>query len=76
MELEIKKVMGAIFGRNIEEIGNDASPDTIQEWDSLKHINLIIALEEEFNIEFEDDEIVKMLSYENIVNITNEHIKN
>lgn len=69
MEQEIKKVMGTILGKNIEEIGNDASPDTIQEWDSLKHMNLIIALEEEFNVEFSDEEIGEITSFQKIFEV-------
>lgn len=38
-------------------------------WDSLKHISLVTALENEFDVFFEPDEISEMLSYNKLVNI-------
>ena len=61
--------MSDIFNIDIGSINNDSSPDNIETWDSLKHMNLIIALEEEFNIELHDDDIVEMLNYNLIISI-------
>ena len=58
----IKNVISAVFEISIEEIGDESSPDTIESWDSLKHINMIVALEEEFNVEFTDDNITEMIN--------------
>jgi acyl carrier protein len=53
----------------IEQLDDDSSPDTVANWDSLKHMNLILALEEEFAVAFSDDEVVEMLSVKSIVEI-------
>ena len=63
MESRIKAVMAAVFEVPVDEITDESSPDNIESWDSLKHMNLVLALEEEFNIRFEDDEIVEMMNY-------------
>lgn len=54
--------MAAVLGVAADEIGAEASPATIESWDSLKHMNLILALEEEFGIEFSDDQVVELTS--------------
>ena len=59
----IKKVMSAVFEIPVEQITEDSSPDNIGSWDSLKHMNLVVALEEEFEVEFTDDEILEMMNY-------------
>jgi len=69
METKIKNVMAAVFEMPVENINIDSSPDSIDNWDSLKHMNLIVALEEEFNIEFNDDEITEMMNFKLIVEI-------
>lgn len=69
MENRIKKVMSDVFNIDVNSIGMESSPDNIENWDSLKHMNLIIALEEEFNIELNDDDIIEMLNYKLIVEI-------
>jgi acyl carrier protein len=44
------------------------------EWDSFVHINLIIALESEFDIEFDSEEIGSLLSVDQIVNAVTEKV--
>ena len=69
MENRIKKIMSNVFNINVDSINNESSPDNIENWDSLKHMNLIIALEEEFEIEFDDEEIVDSMNFALILNI-------
>ena len=60
MEDKIKEVISNIFGTPLNEINGQSSPDTIENWDSINHMKLITALEEEFDIEFTDEEILEM----------------
>ena len=69
MEDRIKNVMAAVFEIPANKINDHSSPDNILSWDSLKHMKLVIALEEEFEIEFEDDRIAEMLNYSSIKDI-------
>ena len=69
MESRIKKVMSDVFNIGVDSINSDSSPDNIENWDSLKHMNLIVALEEEFEVEFDDEEIVDSMNYALILNI-------
>ena len=73
MENRIKKVMSEVLDINIEEITDSTSPDLIESWDSLKHMNLIVALEEEFSIEFRDDDLENLLNFK-LIKITIEEL--
>lgn len=75
MEDRIKKVMSAVFEVPIEEINDKSSSDTIESWDSLKHMNLVVALEEEFNVYFNDEDIVKIMNYSLIKIILSKRIE-
>jgi acyl carrier protein len=66
MEQRIKSVMAMTFGLDVNRVGNDASPDTLERWDSLKHMQLILSLEEEFSVEFSDDQVTNLVSYQKI----------
>ena len=72
LEDRIKNIMSAVFEIPEEQIKDNSSPDTIESWDSLKHMNLIIALEEEFEVEFIDNEIFEMMNYTLIKSIITE----
>ena len=60
MEDKIDEVISNIFGTPLNEINGQSSPDTIENWDSINHMKLITALEEEFDVEFTDEEILEM----------------
>ena len=63
IEDRIKNVISAVFEIPIQEINDESSSETILSWDSLKHINLVVTLEEEFEIEFNDNEILEMNNF-------------
>ncbi len=69
---KIKKIMSIVLDVSINKINSNSSPDTIESWDSLKHMNLIISLEEEFNITFTDEEIFESMNYKLIETIITE----
>lgn len=61
------RVIANVMNVPAESIDDNSSPDTIEEWDSIKHMNLILALEQEFSIQFEDEQIADMLSAELVI---------
>ena len=65
----IRNLMAIVFGIEIEHIKDNAEPGVIESWDSLRHMNLIVALEEEFDITFSDDEMIELLNFHLIVSI-------
>ena len=69
MQNKIKKIFSKIVGINVSKIKPSTSPDNTKKWDSLAHMNLVIAFEKEFKIKFTDEEINEMLNYELIEDI-------
>jgi acyl carrier protein len=59
---KVFEIMAQVMNVPIENVREDSSPDTIETWDSLKHMSLILTLEEEFGVQFSDEEIVEMLN--------------
>lgn len=54
------KIISQVMDIPFEEVNERSSPENLEKWDSLQHMNLILALEEEFKIRFTDEEIVGM----------------
>ena len=71
----IKKIMSIIFDEDIVNISDDAEPLEIDQWDSINHLQLIVALEEEFEIKFSDDELTELLNLPLINNIIQQKVK-
>ena len=70
--LKLKEVLSTVFEVSVESITDDSSSDTIENWDSLRHLNLIIALEEEFNVVIPDEEVGNMVNFKLIELVLNE----
>ena len=50
-----------------ENVNKETSQENNSNWDSLRHLNLIVELESEFNTTFEPEEIADMTSVRNIL---------
>jgi acyl carrier protein len=73
--MKIKKIMSMVFEVPLESISDDASTDSIENWDSLRHLNLILALEEEFGVSIPDEEVGNLVNYKLIEITINELVK-
>ena len=60
---KIKKVISIVFEMDVDNINDNSSPDNIENWDSLRHLMLIGALEDKFDIQFSDDELTELLNF-------------
>ena len=68
----LKKIFINVFQMQNKNVTNNSSMKNIEKWDSLNHIGLISAIEEKFDLQFNDEEIVKMTNYKLIIkNILN-----
>lgn len=69
---DVRAIAADIFQVAARRITLQSSPDTIESWDSLQHLNLILALEQSFGLEFEPEEIERMTSIGAILAILEE----
>ena len=71
----MKIVFSAIvLNLDAARIDDGTSMDNTPGWDSANHINLVLALEEEFSISFEVSEIEMMTSYSDVIQVVNAKI--
>lgn len=57
MKERILKIISQVLKTEVDE---NASQNSIPQWDSLRHLNLVIELEVEFDVSFEPEEIAEM----------------
>jgi acyl carrier protein len=62
-EARLKTVVGAVLGLEPGSVGESTSADSVTGWDSLRHMNLVIALEEAFSVTIPDEDVVGLTSY-------------
>lgn len=59
---QIRSVVADILGVDAARIGIESSPDSIPEWTSLAHVNLVLTLESEFGVAFSPEEVLELTS--------------
>ena len=57
---ELKQLIATTLQVPVANIGDDASVDSIPQWDSLAHLNLVMAVEKQYGVKFTLDEIVEL----------------
>jgi len=75
MEERLRKIMADVFLLDVNEIDVNSSPDSIPQWDSIGHLNLVTAIEEEFGIKIDDEQITQMLNFKLVAEIEKESMK-
>ena len=75
IEFKIQELMGIVFEMPSEEISIESSQDNLDNWDSLRHLDLVTTIEEEFDIEFPIEEIGNLVSFKLIYVILKEQIQ-
>jgi acyl carrier protein len=59
----LRSVFGSVFDIDAAALTDDDTYETIPGWDSVNHISLILALEAEFEVQFDPGEIAEMTSF-------------
>jgi len=71
IEERVRKIVCEQLGKSDEEVGNDASFVDDLGADSLDTVELVMALEEEFDLEIADEEAEKISTVQEAVNYIN-----
>ncbi|WP_215357943.1 acyl carrier protein [Polynucleobacter sp. UB-Raua-W9] len=72
-EILLKKTLSNVLGVGSDALDDDSSMDTISTWDSVKHLNLVLALEDAFSITFTEEQTMEIISYPLIKLVLAEH---
>lgn len=71
---QVRRIAADLFNAPLEQVTAKSSSDTIDNWDSLQHLNLVLGLEQTFGLMFAPEEIEQMLSIELIVMLVQEKL--
>ena len=69
---QLRQLMADVFECDPSKITPDATPDTLEAWDSLRLLDLVLAIEQEAGIEISPDRLEEMVSVPVILDIIRE----
>jgi acyl carrier protein len=59
---EVRNIAADVFSVDPRALDARSSPEQIEQWDSVQHLNLVLALEQRYSIQFEPEEMDRMHS--------------
>ena len=57
---QVRNIASDIFGIPADGITAESSPETIENWDSMQHLNLVLAIEEKFGVQLDPEDVEQM----------------
>ncbi|MFW9930390.1 MAG: acyl carrier protein [Candidatus Thorarchaeota archaeon] len=73
MSAKLNEILEKTFQLQPQQITDNISQETLESWDSMSHLILITELEENFKIQFSDDQIISLKSVADIKKILKEN---
>lgn len=71
MTEKLRKIMSGVFGIDPNSINESSNMENTNHWDSLKHMELMMSIEETFGVTLAADDIVNMTNFKKITEILN-----
>jgi acyl carrier protein len=75
IEKRVKEIIAEQLGLSLEEVANESSYVDDLGADSLDVVELVMALEEEFDIEISDDELEKIRTVQDTIDYIKQRVK-
>ncbi|MDR0853894.1 MAG: acyl carrier protein [Clostridiales Family XIII bacterium] len=71
---ELDEIFQDVFDDSSIHVDETTTADDIDDWDSLEHINLIVAIEKRFGMKFTMTEVTEMKNVGEMVDIVSERM--
>ena len=72
----LNEVFRDVFDDENIVVNENTTADDIEDWDSLEHINLVVAIENEFGIKFSMGETTSLKNVGEMVSLINQQLGN
>lgn len=74
IEIRVRQVAADVFGVPLEEVTPQTSPQTIGSWESVQHLNLVLALEQELQTRIDLEEIGQIQSIGDAIKLVRDKV--
>tara|TARA_B100000749_G_C18244465_1_gene389728 strand:+ start:353 stop:580 length:228 start_codon:yes stop_codon:yes gene_type:complete len=74
MDDKIRKIMSEVFSVPVESISEESSRQNLESWNSLNHLQMVFALEDEFQITLSPSEATRIIDFQSVKELLNNKI--
>ncbi len=69
----VSEIVAALFNVPLEQVTEESSSKSLQRWDSLGHLMLVLELEQQFDVQFTPEQVESMTRVDKIVEVLLSH---
>lgn len=69
----LRAIVAEVLRVKVDDIPEEASAETIEAWDSLMHLDIILAIEQKLNVKFKTEEIPQLTSLAKLEEALRQH---
>jgi len=75
MDENLVEIVSEVFGVDEDDITLETSPENLDSWDSMNHLKLVTAIEEEFSINLSMNDVEAIVDVKSLSDIVKSHVK-
>lgn len=72
--IDVRRLAADTLKLTVDEVPPTATRDTLPVWDSVAHVNMVLAVEQHFDVQFLPEEMLEMLSIELVAMLVDEKL--
>ena len=73
LKQDLFQLIASLLNVKTQEINIDSKPDHFSSWDSFKHMELILAIEDKYSIRLNDKQIARIRNVEDMYKTLEDH---
>ena len=73
LKQDLFQLIASLLNVKTQEIKLDSTPDHFSSWDSFKHMELILAIEDKYSIKLTDKQIAQIRNVEDMYKTIKDH---
>ena len=68
MEEKVRALLGTVLNQDLSSMpAEEIAPAYLAQWDSVSHLNIVTGIEQEFDIQFEIEDMTAMMEGMNMI---------
>jgi len=73
---QVRGIASDLFSIPADRITSQSSPETVEAWDSIQHLNFVLAVEEKFSIQLSPEEMEHMKNIGEAARLVEDKLQN
>jgi acyl carrier protein len=75
IDQQVCQIAADVFGVPLAKITRESSPQTLENWDSVQHLNFVLAMEQGLNLQFEPEDIEQIQNVGAAIELVKQKLK-